>query len=690
MLQKTVSGKLTAVTQGKLNLAMLTYYLEVAVKDSWRARTSLLTTATVFAGICLLMLVLIGLKRGLVQRLHDDIMTSWSSVKVDWYATSANLSLDEEGEKSILAQLPRGSILVPEITKIVTLKTAISSVQNVTVQATVPGDPFLRFYRAEIADPRVPELVISQAIAKELRLTEASFPLSASIGMTRGDGDQAVVATLNVKICSVVGQEDTNKNAYLPRYFMEQLEDFTQGEAVIEQGWPGLPVEDSIGQQGYMAFAKQPYSPDDLNRLHMRGFKATLLSSDGSLPNSRTERRLYGLLKPHHDLHVYFVTAETQDDRREQYLNFDVTEVESITTSDDVLFYWCEPINASIDDRDHLIVGLSGSLRWLKSYLYDIQTRFTGKGMARAILPMGGDNTRSQLRLFDGQTLILECTPASQSVRELGASQLVPLADQAVNKLQTILDFKIFHKSVGKIELFEKWAISNCRARLLQVDKHYDSSRQPIAIVPAHLLAAMHRHRQGSLSYDPTHQRFQSASTPNRYFSGLFYARVLEDVPVIDEKLQQLGYSTVSTKMRVMEMQGYARTLDLLVNILQAISIALGVVTASVIFMELTRRRQTSIGIMRVMGMNSIGIFLFVFIRAILIATLGWALASLVSLIIAQALPILTNAECRLIILDYMQVLFGSVICSVLGVSFHAYMATKLDPIEAIHCGKIQ
>ena len=344
MLHKTVNRKVNTVTQRQLNLAMLRYYLEVAFKDSWRARTSLLTTATVFAGLCLLLLVLIGLKSGLVQRLYDDIMTSWSSVKGDWYATSSTLSLDEVGEKAILAQLPRGSILVPEITKIVTLSTGTSKVQNVTVQATVPGDPFLRFYKAEITDPRVPELVISPAIADELRITEASFPLSATIALARGHGDQAVVATLPIVIRSIVGLEGSNtKTAYLSRYFMEQLEDFTQGEAVIEQGWPGLPAEDSIGQQGYMAFAKQPYSIDDLNRLHMRGFKAPLLSSHDPSAHSRNGHRLYGLLKPH-DLHVYFVTAETQDDRGEQYLNFDVTEVESITTSDDVLLYWSEPI----------------------------------------------------------------------------------------------------------------------------------------------------------------------------------------------------------------------------------------------------------------------------------------------------------------------------------------------------------
>jgi ABC-type antimicrobial peptide transport system permease subunit len=214
--------------------------------------------------------------------------------------------------------------------------------------------------------------------------------------------------------------------------------------------------------------------------------------------------------------------------------------------------------------------------------------------------------------------------------------------------------------------------------------------KQPIAVVPAGLLAALNRLKQGSLAFDPVNQEFQRINLPNQYFSGRFYARVLEDVPVIDDRLTQLGYSTVSNKLRVVEMQGYASTLDLLVGILQAIAVALGVVTASVIFLEVTRRRQASIAIMRIVGMDSVGIFLFVFVRAILIAGLGWAIASLIAAIISIALPFLTNAECRLLVSDYIRVLAGAIACSVLGISFHAYAATKIPPLEGIKQGKVQ
>jgi hypothetical protein len=676
----------------KQTLGMQRYYVEVAVKDSWRSRTTLFTTATVFAGICLLLLVLIGLKSGLVQRLYDDIMTSWSSIKGDWYATSTNLALDATTEKVLVAKLPPGALIIPEITKIVKLSNAITEVANVTLQATVPGDPFLRYYGSSITDMKSQELIVSPAIAKELALSESGFPHEASIALTRGEGDQAVTATLKVRIRSVVGPEGSNARiAYLSRYFMEQFEDFTQGEAVIEHGWHGMPVEDSIGFQGYLAFAKQPYSADDLNRLHMRGFKAALLPNAIQSGKPVTPRNLCGLLKPH-DLHVYFLTSESQDGRMEQYLNFDVNEVESITTSDDVLLYWSEPIDANIDDQAHLLVGVSGSLRWLRSYFHDVQTRFANNDISKVMLPFTGGKSSVRLKLKDGHSLNLLCAPVPETVRAIGSSRLVDSADEVVQQLHevSLLGSTILRNVTTGFDLLNGWSNSTLRANLILMDQQIDSCRQPIAVVPARLLSAIHRHLQGSLSFDSVNQRFQRVSSPNRYFSGRFYARVLEDVPVIDEFLQQLGYSTISSKLRVLEMQGYAGTLDLLVYILQLISIVLGVVTASVIFMEVTRKRQTSIGIMRIMGMNSFGIFLFVFIRAILIAVLGWAMASILALIISKALPILANADCRLVIADYISVLIGAILCSTLGVAYHAYAATKLDPMEAIKKGKVQ
>jgi ABC-type lipoprotein release transport system permease subunit len=671
------------------------YYLTIAIKDSWRARTTLLTTATVFAGICLLLLVLGGLKRGLVQKLHDDIMKSPLTIKGDWYASSKNQAMDISSEAELLEQLPPGAVIIPEITKLVTISSGTASVEQVTLQATVPNDPFISYYGTAISSETASDLVVSPAVAQELGISVESLRAgihAATISLKRGEGDAAVTAKLDVSICSIVGSESgKSKIAYISRHFMDQLEDFTQGEAVTEHGWPGLPIEDSLGYHGYLAFAKQEYTGNDTNRLHLRGLKATAITNTDKDSDDSMWRELYGMLQPH-NLHVYFITSEAQNEAFELYVSFGVNEIEDITPSDDVMLYWSKPTTVNIGNTSHVMVGISGSLRWLRGYFYDLNTRLDGEEMNRVLLPFTEGEGNAELTLTEATSLRLTRVATPDTVAAINASKLAPAADAFVQQLVDLSsEFDAFWpRVVGYFDLTEAWGNSEVRSTLAAIDEQLNENRQRIAIVPPRLLSAVQRYRQGSLAFDSINGSFQRVSSPNYYFSGRFYARVLEDVPVIDDHLQMLGYSTVSSRLRVIEMQSYAGTLDLLVVTLQIIAIVLGVITSSVIFMEVTRRRQTSIGIMRIMGMKSHGIFLFVFARAILIAGLGWVLASVMAWLITMGLPLVANAECRLTVSDFAVVLLGAIVCSALGVAYHAYAATKLDPMTAINSGKVQ
>jgi hypothetical protein len=671
------------------------YYMVIAFKDSYRARTTLLTNAVIFAGICLLILLLIGLKSGLVQQFYDDIMKSPSATEGKWFATSANQALDRQGEKQLLTALPPGAIVIPEITKIVTLTTATGKVENVTLQATVPRDPFLAYYGVGIANNNDRSVIVSPEVARELGIDaqQSGFqPTTATVTLRRIDGDQSVKAELQVTVVAVIGTDESKiKSGYLSRYFMDQIEDFSQGETVSEHGWPGQTDAKGIGHQGYLAFTKRAYNDEDITRLHLRGLKATKIGDHDTPSVMNDWRSLHGLLNPD-DLHTYFLTAETQTGDLEQFLDFNVSEIEDITNSDDVLLYWSKPLIADIDRSPHRLVGVSGSLRWLKSYFVNPQVRFTGGGLSRVMLPNGSGTKSVDLRLSDGSHIKLDCLPPPVEVERIGQSMTAEAMDDLA-KATTEIVGSLTWLPVGVLnfDLNGAWSNSTVRSWLAAFDENANAQRVPLAIVPTELLSAIHRHQQGTLAFDAGHQRFHRVSTPNKYFSGRIYARVLEDVPVIDEQMQKMGYSTISSKLRVLEMQGYAGTLDLLVNILQVVAVLLGVATVSVVFMEVTRRRKTSIAIMRIMGMESQGIFLFVFVRAILIACLGWSIACVLAIVISWLLPLTSAAECRLAISDFVNVFIGAIACAAVGIVFHAWhAATHRDIVGDITLGKVQ
>lgn len=679
----------------KKSLRLNWYYMVIAIKDSCRARTTLLTNAVIFAGICLLILLLIGLKSGLVQQFYDDIMKSPSATEGKWFATSADQALDRLGEQQLLTFLPPGAIVIPEITKIVSLTTATGQVENVTLQATVPGDPFLAYYGVGIATTQDRSVIVSPEVARELGIDapQSGFqPTTATVTLRRMDGDKIVKAELQVTVVAVIGSDESKiKSGYLSRYFMDQIEDFSQGETVAEHGWPGQADAKGIGHQGYLAFTKRAYNHEDINRLHLRGLKATKIGDDDASSVMNGWRSLHGLLNPD-DLYTYFLTAETQTDALEQFLDFNVSEIEDITNSDDVLLYWSKPLIAEIDRSPHRLIGVSGSLRWLKSYFVSLQVRFTGSEPSRVMLTNDSVTATADLQLSDDLHMKLVCQPAPIEIERIGQSMATEAMDDLVNETAELVgSFTWLPLVVHDFDLKAAWSNSTARSWLAAFDDYSNTQIVPLAIVPSELLSAIHRFRQGTLAFDASHQRFYRVNTPNKYFSGRIYARVLEDVPVIDEQMQKLGYSMISSKLRVLEMQGYAGTLDLLVNILQVVAVCLGVATVSVVFMEVTRRRKTSIAIMRIMGMESRGIFLFVFVRAILIACLGWGMACVLAIMIAWLLPLTSAAECRLAVSDFVNVFIGAIACAAVGIAFHAWhAATHRDIVGDITLGKVQ
>lgn len=446
-----------------------------------------------------------------------------------------------------------------------------------------------------------------------------------------------------------------------------------------------------IGFQGYLAFTKSAYTYDDTNRLHLRGMKATKVDQLGEGVGPLWSM-LGGLLSKH-DLHVYYITSEMADAASQQFLEFDVAEVEDVTSADDVMLYWSAPIQAIINQKSHAVIGVSGSMRWLRSYFKSPATNLGRGDIFRVMLPQSSPSISTAiLKISSDQVVTLSCLQPPAEIEGLRRLSIVEAIDVCINQLsawQTSLPEMA--SKVVSFNLTEGWRECRVRKSLADAQDQINKDQMPLAIVPAELLAAVHKQRNGSIVFDSLTGQFTRTRQPNTYFNGRIYARVLEEVPILDERLRQMGYSTISSRLRVQEMQGYAGTLDLLVNILQLVAVVLGVVTVSVVFMEVTRRRQASIGIMRIMGMKRMGIFLFVFIRALMIAVLGWIFATALAVAATYLMPIACKADCLFLPRDFAEVLAGALACSSLGVVFHAwYAATRLDPVDAISESKVQ
>jgi hypothetical protein len=319
-------------------------------------------------------------------------------------------------------------------------------------------------------------------------------------------------------------------------------------------------------------------------------------------------------------------------------------------------------------------------MRWLKNHFVESLVRMNGMEMKRVMFVRSTEAPVALLPLSADQSVRMTTIPTPPSIQGLGELGWLRLTDSIVAWTSSLFAADD-----------DQWRASTIRGTIADVEHLVESHQIPLAIVPPTLLSAIHQSEQGMLVFDSANQNFQRVNTANQYYSGRFCARVLDDVPLIDKKLQSLGYSTVSSRLRVLEMQSYSGTLDLLVTVLQILAIVLGIVISTVLFGEITQRKQTAVGVMRIMGMPSTGVVIFVLLRAIIVASLGWTLASVMAVLMTITLPRIADAPCVIDWHDYAMVLLGSISCAGIGIAYSAYHAAfVLSPMDAVRNGKVQ
>ena len=458
---------------------------------------------------------------------------------------------------------------------------------------------------------------------------------------------------------------------------MDCFEDYSQGRSVQALGWPGSDARPKPLYDGYLAFSKKAYSATDEQRLHFRGLKSRRLEELGE--RAAPWRDLYGLLKPH-SFNVYWVTSGTA------LADIDPAKVEEITDADDVLFPWCVPKVCRVGDEMATLIGLTGRGRWLKSSFWNYDVRVRAQG-PKVLLPFRARSDETTLVRLERDDVAVPV-----EVLELAPTQ-TPRLDDLVDLRSQVTAWK--EASLGEaldgfvdllsklVEKAPEFVWENYRAH------HADAGL--LVITSAAFHAGIARYEESRLDYDDTRRRFIPARTENLYYAARVYALDLERVPQVDRVLQERGYSTLSSKTRVLEMRSYAKTLDLLVWVVMAVVLTFGAWTISLVFGDVTSRKRGAIGILRIMGMPKNSVFGFVFVRALVVGSAGFVVGVMFGGILTVTIPGIWGADIRLEAVDFVWIFLGALLCSFIGVTIPAWHAArKLDPVDAILQSRIQ
>jgi hypothetical protein len=635
-------------------LARFRYYTSLAICDLVRMWSSTQHHVIIVAGICLPILLLLGLKRGHVEELRRELITSPTGRQIVFWASQDGTLLDAAGLEALQKTLPGADLMIPDQQRVVVAHGSSDAPPlTLTLYSTRKGDPILGQYHGDVLEANEKAIVLPSNVAESLGAVRGRT-MQITVRRQVGDQDETAAVDLLVKAIYPAGG-DKSDIGYVDTGILSFCEQFVRGYAVPEFAWKAAPVAvpDSYALYLYLFEKGESLTRDDEEYLANRGLKTEEIdmSSTWELTDfvkPEATARLCGF-------RVFSTSSRTDPPRRLSLSPSELTEVLSIP--DDVAIPWNEPLAANLDGATTTLKGLSLPRRcWLRTHLINETLAFpfdaATAGVTWPFQPAQSSETAS-LRIAGEHTLDLPQTSLNLTRPE----------DDA------------------------------------QAD---DTAPRPgIAVVPVDFLARLTSLQHGSAIYDPQTKLIAPVPVTVVFDKVRLFAKTIDDVPSLAEGLYDAKFAVQSEDARIQEIHEQDSSLRLLVFVVGLGVFLFGVLTVISVLVDSTDRKRGTLGILRVMGVSKLGVFWIVVLRAAVIGFLAGCLSVVFGKFLAAFLEWPAPADSILATWkptvrisltpqDILLVFLGALICASVGAIYPAIRASRIDPFEAIVEGRFR
>ena len=620
------------------------YYCKLAILDFTRLWSSTQHHIIIVAGIVLPILLLLGLKRGHVAELREELLRSPTGRQVTFWSGQQGSLMQLDSLQALQADIPGVELVVPEISRIVDISHGGAS-KTVTLYATRAGDPLLRQAHCDIPAGRPRGLVVSRVVADELHVG-----VGEDVTVTvrrRSDGNEQV-AEIACPVVNILEQPtEVSAIGYADFSLLDKFEQWIGGHRVADLDWPASGSQVNPRYKSYLLFLEGVggrLTQDDKRGLDDRGFDVVEEVTD-------EERTLGGCISPESakQLTVLKLRPHESSNDSPMWRNIPAAELELFTEVDDVIVPWNDFL--PVADGKVSLVGVSFKKRsWLRNFLRGPDLAFD-PSTDDAVFMADAGGTIDSIVLQNGQKI-----------------RLKPYVPERDEKTQA--------------------------ATIPAVD----SSKKTV-IVPVPFLARLLAYDRGMAEFDEGLQRFVPTPEPNVYGKARLFAQTIDDVPNVVAALVDRRFAVMSESDRISEIHEQDSSLQLLVVVVGLGVFLFGVLTVLSVLIDSTDRKRGVIGILRVMGVSREGIFLLVLLRAgaigifagLVAAVAGWAIGQVLAWEV-PASSALAGWKPHISIdihpYDVALVMGGAVACAAIGAIFPAWKAARLDPFDAIVEGR--
>jgi len=640
-------------------LARFRYYTCLALRDLIRLWSSTQHHILIVAGICLPILLLLGLKRGHVEELRRELMTSPTGRQIVFWASQDGELLDAVGLDALQKTLDGAELMIPDQRRVVSARRATEGQPlTLTLYSTRKGDPILGQYQADVLQANEKAIVLPNNVAEALGI-DTGDTVEITVRREVNGQDETATIALVVKAVYPAGA-DKSDIGYVDSGVLSSFEQFVRGYAVPDFKWQAAPVAipDTYAAYLYLFEKGQALTRDDMEYLANRGLKIEEI--DTSQPWELTDFIKPDAMVRLRALRIFSESSRADPARRLNLAPSELTEVLSIP--DDVAIPWNVPLEAKFEDSAAALVGFSLPRRcWLRGDLIADDLAFPFDASAIGVVwPF-----RASVL---GESAALRVTGDNRFVLPQSAAGLQPPSN-----------------------------------RPLPAEGNLQSSTHAteVAIVPVDFLARMTSLHHDLAIYDPETKLIAPVPATVVFDKVRLFARTIDDVPSIAERLYSAKFAVDAEDERIQEIHEQDSSLRLLVFVVGLGVFLFGVLTVISVLVDSTDRKRGTLGILRVMGVSKLGVFWIVVLRAAVIGFLAGCLSVVFGKLLAAFLewPAPANSilaawkptvRISLTPQDILLVFLGALICAAVGAIYPAIRASRIDPFDAIVEGRFR
>ena len=243
-------------------MSKLGTYTRISLLDLVRLWRSTQHHVIIVAGICLPLLLLLGIKSGFIDEMREELLASPQGREITFWAMASDQFLRADNLGKLEQDIKDISLLIPEIQRLVRLSNANSEeIFDVTLVPTTPDDPLLTFAGVDLPEPGERQIVLTKTLAEKLNAEVGSY-VTIQVARKTDAGRESHA----IELVLVTSIYDSGDNAgdigYCDIGLIDEIELYVQGFAADTLELPAADIQYSPKPSGYLLVARSGLDQD--------------------------------------------------------------------------------------------------------------------------------------------------------------------------------------------------------------------------------------------------------------------------------------------------------------------------------------------------------------------------------------------------------------------------------------------